>query len=34
MTIASRATEATPPFPVHGSEAYLPLETLMGSPQA
>jgi hypothetical protein len=31
---ASQATGATPPFPVYGSEAYLPPETLMGSPRA
>jgi hypothetical protein len=34
VTTASRATGATPPFPVYGSEACLPPETLMGSPRA
>jgi hypothetical protein len=34
VTTASRATGATPPFLVYGSEACLPLETLMGSPRA
>jgi hypothetical protein len=31
---ASQAPGATPPFPVHGSEACLPPKTLMGSPWA
>jgi hypothetical protein len=34
VTTASQAPRASPPFPVHGSEACLPLETLMGSPRA
>jgi hypothetical protein len=34
VTTTSQATGATPPFPVYGSEACLPLETLMGSPRA
>jgi hypothetical protein len=34
VTTASWATEATPPFPVRGSEACLPPETVMGSPRA
>jgi hypothetical protein len=34
VTTASRVPGATPPFPVHGSEACLPPETLMGSPRA
>jgi hypothetical protein len=34
VTTASRATRATPPFPVYGSEACLPSETFMGSPRA
>jgi hypothetical protein len=34
VTTASQAPRATPPFPVHGSEACLPPETLMGSPRA
>jgi hypothetical protein len=34
VTLASQATGVTPPFPVHGSEACLPPETLMGSPRA
>jgi hypothetical protein len=33
VTIASRATGATPPFLVYGFEACLPPETLMGSPR-
>jgi hypothetical protein len=33
VTTASQAPGATPPFPVHGSEACLRPETLMGSPR-
>jgi hypothetical protein len=34
VTTPSQAIMVTPPFLVHGSEACLPLETLMGSPRA
>jgi hypothetical protein len=34
VTTASQATRATLPFPVYGSEACLPPETLVGSPWA
>jgi hypothetical protein len=34
VTTASQAPGATPPFPVHGFEACLLPETLMGSPRA